>query len=47
MTVKMDIEGEELLDAIVGKNGIIKMPGKYVGRRVKVVITDQIADKPD
>ena len=47
MIVNIQIEGEELLDAIVEKNGIINMPEKYAGRRVKVVVTDQVADKPD
>jgi len=47
MPVRIEIEGEELLDATVENNGRIRIPEKYVGCRVKVVITNQIADKPD
>ena len=41
MPVKIQIEGEELLDAIVEKNGRIKIPEKYAGKKVKVIITPQ------
>lgn len=45
MSVNIEIEGEELLDAIVDVKGRITIPGKYAGRKVKVIITTETADK--